>query len=299
VYSNAQGEAEHVSFNSEKSVEDIHESFDMLTKNVESIFSNLENNYQLGMDKVREFAKKIQGELKSTGAIIKNIVFYGSGPDSIYSHSVNVAALSSILGAWLGLDEAKINLLTYSAILHDYGKTKIDRKILNKVNSLTREEFKGIKKHPILGYEDIKKIQYLDSAVSYGVLMHHERLDGTGYPFGIKDEKIPSFARIIAIADVFDAINSNRIYKMSKAPLEVLEIIQNEGLGKLDYEYCKVFLEHIINYYIGESVLLSNGEICKIVQLNINDLSKPLLLGENGFVDLKKENDLFIEELVV
>jgi len=299
VYSDTQGRVQQVTFNNEKSVENIHESFELLTKNVEGIFNNLNNNYQLGMQRVRIFAKKIQGELNSTGAIIKNIVFYGSGSDSIYSHSVNVAALSSMLGAWLGFDENKINLLTYSAILHDYGKTKIDKEILDKADALTKEELKGIKKHPILGYEDIKKIQYLDSAVSLGVLMHHERLDGTGYPFGIKEDKIPSFARIIAIADVFDAVNSNRIYKMSKAPLEVLEIIQKESLGRLDYEYCKVFLEHIINYYIGENVFLNTGEICKIVQLNINDLSRPLLLGETGFVDLKKEKNLFIEELAL
>ena len=299
VYGNDQGKAEHVHFNNEKSVEDIHESFEVFTNNVEGIFGNLENNYALGIQEVRKFAKKIQAELGSTGAIIKNVVLYGSGNDSIYRHSVNVAALSSILGAWLGLDENKINLLTYSAILHDYGKTRIDVKVLNKVNTLTKEELKVIKKHPIFGYEDIRKIQYLDSLVSNGVLMHHERLDGTGYPFGIKDEKIPSFARIIAIADVFDAINSNRTYKMSKGPFEVLEIIQKESLGKLDYEYCKVFLDHIINYYMGENVLLNNGEVCKIVKIDVNDLSRPLLLGENGFIDLKKEKSLFVEELVI
>lgn len=299
VYSNDQGKAEHVHFNNEKSVEDIHESFEGLTKNVESIFGNVEGNHVLGIEEVRKFAKKIQGELDSTGAIIKNVVLYGSGNDSIYSHSVNVAALSSILGAWLGLDENKINLLTYSAILHDYGKTKLDERILNKIDILTKEELKEIKKHPIFGYEDIKKIKYLDSLVSYGVLMHHERLDGTGYPFGIKDDKIPAFARIIAIADVFDAINSNRTYKVSKGPFEALEIIQKESLGKLDYEYCKVFLDHIITYYMGENVILNNGQICKIVQININDLSKPLLLGESGFIDLKKEKGLFVEALVI
>ncbi|MBC8061213.1 MAG: HD-GYP domain-containing protein [Clostridiaceae bacterium] len=299
VYSNDKGEAGHVHFNNEKSIEDIQGSFEVLSKNVEGIFDNLEGNYVLGMQEVRAFAKKIQGELDSTGAIIKNIVLHGSGKDSIYKHSVNVAALSSILGSWLELDEYKKNLLTYSAILHDYGKVKIDKKILNKVETLTKEEFQGIKKHPIWGYEDIKKIENLDSIVSHGILMHHERLDGTGYPFGIKAEQIPLFARIIAIADVFDAVNSDRIYKRSKSPLEVLEIIQKESLGKLDYEYCKVFLDHIINYYMGQEVSLNDGQVCKIVQIDINDLSRPLLLGEFGFIDLKKEKGLFVEELVI
>jgi HD-GYP domain-containing protein (c-di-GMP phosphodiesterase class II) len=299
IYSNDEGKPAQVPVVNRKSVEDIRESFEQLSLNAEDILANLGNDNFEGMKDIRSFSKKIQEELNSTSAIVKNVVLYGSGQDSIYRHSVNVAALSCILGGWIGLEESKINLLTYSAILHDYGKTKLNRVLLYKVEALTKAELKEIRNHPVLGYEDIKRIQYLDSSVSYGVLMHHERLDGSGYPFGIKDEKIHSFAKIIAIADVFDAINSNRSYKKSKGPFEVLEIIQNESLGKLDYEYCKVFLDHIINYYIGEKVLLNTGEVCKIVQINTNDLSRPLLLKDSGFVDLKKETNLFVMELVI
>jgi len=248
---------------------------------------------------IRSFSKQIQGELKSTSAVIKNIVLYGSGNDVIYRHSVNVAALSSILGRWIGLDENTINLLTYSAILHDYGKTKVDKDILNKVNPLTKNEIKEIKGHPVIGYNEIKKVQFLDNSVGYGVLMHHERLDGSGYPLGIKEDKIHPFAKIIAIADVFDAVNSNRVHKKSRGPFEALEIIQKESLGKLDYKYCKIFLEHIVNYYMGESVLLNTNKVCKIVQININDISRPLLFDGSVFIDLKQEKELYVEELVL
>lgn len=283
----------------EKTVEDIDQSFNEFSFNVGAIFQGIYSEGICDIGEIRGFAKKIQGELEATSAVIKNIVLYGSGSDAIYRHCVNVAALSSILGMWIGLDENKINLLTYSAMFHDYGKTKVDKNILNKVNSLTANEMKEIKNHPVIGYNEIKKVQFLDSSVAYGVLMHHERLDGSGYPLGIKENKIHEFAKIIAIADVFDAVNSDRVHKKSRGPFEALEIIQKEGLGKLDYTYCKVFLEHIVNYYMGENVLLNTNKVCKIVQININDISRPLLFDGSVFIDLKQEKDLYIEKLVL
>ena len=299
VISNDSGKPERVKINNEKDVKDIEQSFEQFTGVVKNIFNNLDTEAMDGIKDVREFAKNIQKELHSTGSIIKSVVLYGSGSDSIYRHSVNVAALSSILAGWLGFGENKINLVTYSGILHDYGKTIINQDILNKKEQLTNEELKEIRNHPVIGYEKIKKIHFLDSSVFYGVLMHHERLDGSGYPLGFKEDKIHEFARIIAIADVFDAVNSNRVYKKSKGPFEVLEIIQKESLGKLDYEYSKVFLDHIVNYYIGENVKLSDGTIGKIIQINPNDYSRPLLLCEDSFLDLKKQLDLNVVDLVL
>jgi HD-GYP domain-containing protein (c-di-GMP phosphodiesterase class II) len=283
----------------QKSIEEIEEDFTKFSSEVEDIFSNIQNIQISGMEEVREFIKTIQKEFSATSTIIKNIVLYGSGKDAIYRHSVNVAALSSILGKWIGLTDKDINLLVYSAILHDFGKTKISPDIINKVEPLFSKELKEIKTHPVIGYNFVKEIPFLDKSVSYGVLMHHERMDGSGYPLGVKAEAIHQFAKIIAIADVFDAINSDRVFKKSKKPFEALEIIHKESLGRLDYEYCKIFLSHIVNYYMGENVLLNNNMVCKIIQIDVNDIEKPLLLGDSGFVDLKKQKDLFVEKLVL
>lgn len=283
----------------EKSIEEIEESFQKLTDNMKDIFEGIYSIQSNGIEEVRKFAKKIQEELKSTSSVIKNIVIKGSGDDAIYRHSVNVAALSAILGKWIGLDEVKINLLTYSAILHDFGKTQINPQILNKKGKLRKDEIKEIERHPTITYNHIKEISFLDSSVSYGVLMHHEREDGSGYPLGIKGDKIHIFSKIIAIADVFDVVNSNRGYKKKKGALEALEIIKEEGLRKLNYEYCDIFLKHIINYYMGESVLLSDGNVGKIIQLDINNISEPLLLCEDKFIDVKKEKNIVVENLIL
>ncbi|MFT8314921.1 MAG: HD-GYP domain-containing protein [Clostridium sp.] len=282
-----------------ESLKNIEDNFIELTFDLQRIFKHIDRLQVSDIEEIRKFSIKIKNELKSTDSIIKNIVLYGSGKDSIYRHGVNVAALSSILGKWIGLDEIQLNLLNYAAILHDFGKTKISDNIINKVGQLTDSELKKIRMHPVTGYEFINKIPFLDRSVGLAILMHHEREDGSGYPFGIKDNKIHPFAKIIAIADVFDAVNSNRGYRNSRGPFEALEIIKEDSLGKLDYNYCTIFLNHVINYYMGESVLLNNDKIYKIIQVNKNDFQRPLLLADNEFLDLRNNKDLYVKQLIL
>ncbi|QXE18150.1 HD-GYP domain-containing protein [Clostridium sp. 001] len=282
-----------------ETVEELENTFNEFSYNLENIFDTISNLKAPEIKEVRTFSEKIQEEFNSTGLVIKNIVFHGSGNDTIYRHSVNVAAVSFILGKWLGFSKRDINLLTYSAVLHDFGKIKISKDIINKEGNLTPEECKIFKTHPAIGYNFVKEIPYLDSSVSYGVLMHHERMDGSGYPLGIKEDKIHKFARVIAIADLFDDLSSNRYCKELSGPFEALEIIQQQSLGKLDCQYCTMFLNHIVNYYMGENVLLNNEQCCKVIQVDMNDLRNPLLLDDNGFLDLKKEKDLYVKKLVI
>jgi len=276
----------------------IEEEFKEISFKLQKTFRQLATEDGIAMNEIREFSRKIQNELNPSSMVIKNIVLYGSGIDTIYRHGVNVAALSALLGSWIGLEKSQLNLLVYSALLHDFGKTKIDRDILKKEVPLSKNEFNLIKTHANMGYQIIKQISFLDKAVSYGVLMHHERIDGSGYPLGLKGEAIHQFAKIIAIADVFDAINSDRGYKKKKLPFEALQLVKNESLCKLDYEYVKVFLEHIVGYYTGEEVLLNTNQKCKIIQMNINNLEKPLVIIDEEFIDLEKTKDLYIKELL-
>ncbi|WP_333886475.1 HD-GYP domain-containing protein [Clostridium sp.] len=282
-----------------KTVEEIENTFNEFSSNLEDIFDKISHLKVSEIDEIRIFSKKIQDEFNSTGIVIRNIIFYGSGKNNIYRHSVNVAAISFILGKWLGLNEREINLLTYSAVLHDFGKMKLDKKILLKKTKLTSSECELLKTHSVIGYNFVKEIPYLDSSVSRGILMHHERMDGSGYPLGIKGDKIHKFAKIIAIADLFDRVNSNTYSKKINGPFDALKVIQEESFQKFDHAYCSMFLNHIINYFMGENVMLNNKHSCKVIQVHINDLTNPLLLGENGFLDLKKEKDLYVTKLTI
>ena len=300
VYENKIGKKQ-ISSKSEKkeAYNKIEEEFSEITLNLKKTFRQLVNKNEIAINEIREFSQKIQNELNQSDIVLKNIVLCGSKDDCIYRHGVNVAALSALLGKWIGLEKSQLNLLVYSAILHDFGKTKIDRELLKKEETLTKSEFNIIKTHANIGYQFIKEISFLDKAVSYGVLMHHERLDGSGYPLGLKGDAIHIFAKIIAIADVFDAINSDRVYNEKKLPFETLQILRTESLGKLDYEYVKIFLDHIVDCYTGEEVLLNTNEKCKIILMNVNNLEKPLVLKDGKFMDLEKEKDLYIEKTLM
>lgn len=282
-----------------KTVKELEKTFNELSSNLEDIFNNIYSLQINGINELRIFSQKTQEEFKATGLVIRDIVSHGSSNKNIYRHSVNVAAISFILAKWLGFTEKEINLLTYSALLHDFGKTQIDSKILNKKDPLTLEENETLKTHPVIGYHFVKKIPFIDPSVGLGIVMHHERMDGSGYPMHIKEDKIHKFAKIIAIADLFDNVSSNRYSKEIAGPFDALQAIQDESFGKLDNKYCNMFLNHIVNYYMGENVILNDERECKIIQVDTNDITNPLLLDDNGFLDLRKEKDLYVTKLVV
>lgn len=269
-----------------------------VSNSVEYIFTNSTNLKSSNTNEINEYAKNLLSQIKVNNNIIKSIILNGSGEDSIYMHSVNVAVLSYLLGKWANISESKLHALIYASLLHDFGKTKIDKKIIDKPTKLTKSEYEIIKTHPILAYNDIKDIPFISQSVLYGVLMHHERCDGSGYPLKLTGDQIHKFAKIIAIADTFDAINSNRAYKKRKKPLQSLKTIKEESLTKLDYSLCNTFLKGLESYYIGQNALLSNNAQCKIIQMNLNDLESPLVFSNNEFIDLSKSRDLSIIELL-
>lgn len=282
-----------------KTVEELENTFTEFSSNLENIFNSISTLEVSKIDEIKSFSQKIQNEFNAPGIVIKNILFYGSGNDPIYRHSVNVAAISFILGKWLGLNENELSLLTYSAILHDFGKMQISKDILNNQINLTSEEYEIFKTHSVISYRFVNQIPNIDPSVCRAILMHHERMDGSGYPLSAPEDKIHKFAKIIAIADLFDDVNSNRYSNEIKGPLESLKVIKEQSLTKLDCNYCNMFINQIINYFMGENVLLNDKRSCKVIQINMDDLTKPLLLDESEFLDLKKEKDLYVEALVI
>lgn len=244
---------------------------------------------------IDELKDKINELLESNTSPLRNIIIRGSEKDSIYRHSINVAVLGGILGKWMGFDKNDIDNIIYAGVLCNLGKITIDKRIINKKGKLTIKEYGEIKNYPVRGYNTS-----IEKPILNAILMHHEREDGSGYPLGIKGDLIDPIAKIIAIADVFDAINSKRYYRRSKYPFEVLDIMRDEANeGKLDQEYCRVFIDHMSNYYLGEYVILNNNKKCKIVQIDKNSIDKPLVYieDENDFVDLSKHSGLYVDKV--
>lgn len=282
-----------------KELKEVRKTLRNFAYQLENIFEKIRINGKTDIDDLRNFSQRIIDELTSPRIIIKNIIMDGSKEDCVFKHSVNVSLLSLLLGKWLRLSGEEISLLLYSAILHDFGKTKINNKSLCTPGRLSNEEIESIKNHPIIAYNLVKDIPYLSKAVKYGIVMHHERLDGSGYPLGLKDDEIHKFAKIIGIADTFDNIISNREKEKDVNPFKALEIIKGYSLEKLDYNYCSIFIEGIINYYFGENVILNNNKVCKIINIDINNLTQPLLQCGEEFIDFRKQKELKIKGFVM
>ncbi len=272
--------------------------YNNLSSTLSSIFYKLKIFQTHDNKEIREFTNNLLSESNNKGALIHDLVLNGSSNSPIYRHSLNVALLSNLLGQWIDLKPESLNLLTYSALLHDIGKLKIDDKIINKQTALTITERNELKRHPVLGYEMVKDIAYLDKSVAQGVLFHHEFIDGSGYPFNLMDSKITNFAKIIAIADLFDNHNSNRGIHKKCGPFETLELLKEHSFGRLDYKYTNIFINNILNFFIGKDVLLNNGQKAQIIMMNINNIDKPIINMNNNFIDLYKADNLKISNFI-
>ncbi len=216
----------------------------------------------------------------------------------MYSHPVNVAFISLVIGKWLNLECKDMVNLVRAGLLHDIGKAKIKDSLLNKTDRLTIEEMEKMKSHPVIGYKILDNINEFDKEVLKGVLFHHERMDGTGYPLGLKGEKINLFSRIIAIADTFDAITASKTYSKKSSPLTAVEEIQANSFNHLDSFICQIFVNNIIDYYNGRAIRLSNEKVGNIVYINPIEIAKPLVLCENEYHDLSVERDIEVVELL-
>lgn len=216
--------------------------------------------------------------------------------DEIYAHSLNVALICYVLGNWLGYSRQDLDILTLSGLLHDIGKTTISEEILNKPSSLNEEELSAVKTHSVRGY-DMLRTKNIDNRIKLSAMMHHERCNGTGYPMGLKGDQIEPFAKIVAIADVYEAMTSARPYRGAICPFDVIHLFESEGLSSFDTHFLMCFLEHLNLTYINSNVKLSDGSEGKIVMMNRFALSRPIVKVGRKYVDLSTETNIQIESL--
>jgi len=190
-----------------------------------------------------------------------------SSDDSVYVHSLNVSLICRQIGKWLKADDATLDMLTLAGLLHDIGKLRIPTELLNKPGKYTDEEFAQVKLHTQYGYELLKPLP-LDTHVKLAALSHHERCDGTGYPSGLKTNDIDPYARVVAIADVYDAMTTARSYRAPLCAFQVIANFERDGLQKYDTKCVLAFLNRIAGTYQNHRILLSDGRSANIVMLN-------------------------------
>lgn len=187
--------------------------------------------------------------------------------DYTYHHSVNVGVLSLIIGIELGLDQSALLKLGMGAILHDIGKVMIPDELLNKPTRLTPEEYAEVKKHTVYGYKIMKEAGMSEESAQIA-LHHHEKYDGSGYTYGLQRTKIPLFARIVAVADVYDAMSNDRVYQKRSTPDKVYREITHLGDKHFDKDIMECFAKHICIYPTGTGVILNSGHRGIVLEQN-------------------------------
>lgn len=217
--------------------------------------------------------------------------------DMTYVHSLNVSLICNVFAGWLKMSKEETKIITLAGLLHDIGKMLVPHDIITKAGRLTEDEFEEVKLHTIKGYQVLKDLN-LDIRIKYAALMHHERCDGSGYPNGFKANQIENYSKIVAIADVYDAMTSNRIYRKAICPFDVVESFERDGFLKFDPGYLMVFLERIIQSYLHNEVRLSDGREGEVVMINKLALSRPVIRCGDTFVDLSKEHQLSIDAIL-
>lgn len=228
-----------------------------------------------------------------------NLHRYSTKDTYIYQHPIVVGLLSGFIGMKMHLEKGEWLQVALAGCLADCGMAKINPAIVFKNAPLTLQEYLEVKKHPIYSYKMVRNISVLRKAVKIAILEHHERLDGSGYPFG-ESEKIPQFAKIIGIADIFHAMTSERLYRSKQSPYKVLEMILEENFGKFDISILKILTKAIVDFSTGDRVRLSNGKVAEVLFVDEKTPTRPLLKLQDTeeILQLSQNRQIFIESVL-
>lgn len=255
-------------------------------------------NSKLETDALLEETKKFFSKSPTTISMFDMLHNLRQIDDSTYAHSMNVALIARMIGMWMNYDENTLDLLMLCGLLHDVGKSQIPAEIIGKPGRLSQQEFEIVKMHPKIGY-DILLPSDVNIHVKNSALMHHERFDGKGYPNHLKAGEIDDFASIISIADVYDAMTSNRCYRVGMCPFEVIAVFEQEGLNRYNPKYILTFIDRIANTYANNDVMLSNGIKGRIILIPKGHPTRPTVqVGKREFINLQERLDLYIQAII-
>lgn len=264
------------------------------------LFSNWQAGAQIDIAKVRNIIIPLFERLMDYPREILQLHHYATKEDYLFHHSIVVGLLSGMIGKKMQYDKGDCIQLTLAGLLSDCGMSKIEPRIITKKSSLTSSEYNDVKNHPLYSYRMLEKIPVLKESVKLAVFQHHERVDGSGYMLGVTGEKLHPFGKIVAVADIFNAMTSERPYSGKMAPFKVLEQIIQDSFGKFDLKPVQALTSLVANLTIGTRVKLSSGQIGEVVFVETKSPTRPMVKLERSdeFVQLNNNRELFIEEVL-
>lgn len=284
-------------------------------KRVRSIFNNAKVSkkgcsisYVLNESNIRDIVENILENILSRNDVVVSLTDIRSFDDYTYGHSVNVCVLSLITGNALGLSQKSLTQLGIGAILHDIGKVLTPKEILNKPGNLTEEEFEIIKRHTEEGYNLVRAKKNISNLAASVIYEHHERVNGTGYPRGIRAEEIHLYSKIVGLVDVYDALTADRIYRKGYMPHQAYEMLAGTGNSQFDFEVLSAFLKNIAMYPVGVFVELNSGQVGTVIKTIKGLTHRPVIrvyfeeknipVSKPYEVDLSEELNLMITRVL-
>lgn len=240
----------------------------------------LKNVYQGGVpdiEKARERVNELVKNILTSPDMLVLLTQIKTKDEYTAIHSMNVCVLSIALGRYLGLPLDKLRTLGLGALLHDVGKMKVADSILKKTGKLTKEETSLMKAHSFLGYELLKNEKGMTDEVLSIIRDHHERTSGTGYPLGVKSEKISSLTKIVSLIDVYDALTSDRAYSDAMTQTNALHELYNIAKGNFEHQLVESLIKCIGIYPVGSIVEMNTGHVGVVVKLNDDQKLKPVV----------------------
>ncbi len=266
---------------------------------VKTAFNSISLFREVPVARMQELANQKIDPLVDAPGIMNHLLMIRHTNDYTFEHSVNVAILSGVLGKWMGIRGQELRDLIFAGLMHDIGKSQIPAEVLNKPGKLLPQELEVMRMHASKGYYLLREVPQVPTVVMWAVLQHHERMDGSGYPLKLKGDGIHKFARIISVADTYDAMTSDRVYRRRTTPYHVIDELFSQMSATLDPVVCSTFLYHVKDFMSGNIVLLSDGRQAKIVHPGNYPNGLPLVETADGqFVNLEKKRDIKIYGLI-
>jgi HD-GYP domain-containing protein (c-di-GMP phosphodiesterase class II) len=273
---------------------------------IKEISINIEQLKPINLIQIEQWVNDLTDCLISVDTELLHFFYVYTSEKYLYEHVVNTAIMSVEVGLGLGYNKSQLNELGLAAFLHDIGMIKVEE-LGMQPRKLNEEEYIKIKDHPLYGVDILSKIKDISEPVIYVAKEEHERVDGSGYPNGLKNGEISEYGRIVAIMDVYEALTHNRPYNKKFSPHEAIKELITNG-SKFDPLILKVMIKRVGIYPINSWVELNSNEIGKVMRNNDEFPLRPVLqilfdakgahLKEPHSVDLSKQFNLFIKRSI-
>ncbi len=275
------------------------EQYESLENQLKTIFVRTRCNGVVPLSEMERLRNKLVEEFLFTPGTFLHLHEPARAENYLYRHALDVAVFAGLIGHWMGFSREDVANLVYAGLVHDVGKAKVYFELLSKPGPLDQQEQRLAKVHVNHSYALLAKNTTVPQVVLEAVFQHHERTDGKGYPRGLKGEEIQTFAKVLAIADVYDALISNRYYKKGISPLKAGEIMMYDMAGSFDLPILGVLLSKVREFMVGEHVLLSNGKKGKIVSFHpFPDMNPVVEIAGGKVLNLGTHRDVDIMRLV-